>query len=86
MTFDPIAELTALRQQTAAKRRRRYATSRLDRHAGELLRLYRAGASAAELQRWLAGTHRLLVAHSTVTRWLSRQDSKKALLLAARSS
>ena len=54
MSFDPLTELAALRQQTATIRKRRYAPSRLDRHAGELLALHRAGASTAELQRWLA--------------------------------
>ena len=49
MSFDPLTELAALRQQTATIRKRRYAPSRLDRHAGELLALHRAGASTAEL-------------------------------------
>lgn len=48
-----------------------YARSRLDRHRAELLALHNAGASAAELQRWLR-THRISVVHSTVARWLTK--------------
>ena len=72
MTFDPHTELATLRQQTALIRKQRYARSRLDRHRAELLALHNAGASAAELQRWLR-THRISVVHSTVVRWLTKQ-------------
>ncbi|EID5629741.1 hypothetical protein ABV825_005128, partial [Escherichia coli] len=48
-----------------------YRKSRLDRYTGELLQLYRAGASAAELQRWLR-EKRIRVVLSTVTRWLAK--------------
>lgn len=51
MVFDPLTELATLRQQTATIRKRNFVRSRLDRHAGELLALHRAGASTAELQR-----------------------------------
>ena len=77
MSFDPLTELAALRQQTATIRNRRYAPSRLDRHAGELLALHRAGASTAELQRWLR-ERRIKVVHSTVARWLAKHDHKAA--------
>ncbi|CDL80430.1 hypothetical protein [Xenorhabdus cabanillasii] len=69
--FDAGKELAALREQTRIIRKRRYRKSRLDRHAGELLQLYREGASAAELQRWLR-VKRIRVVLSTVTRWLAR--------------
>jgi hypothetical protein len=72
MTFDPHAELASLRQQTALIRKPRYARSRLDRHRAELLALHQAGATVAELQRWLRA-HRISVVHSTVARWLTRQ-------------
>ena len=69
--FDVQAELTALKTQTQVIRQRRYSRSRLDRYKGELLQLYRAGASAAELQRWLR-RQRVKVAWSTVYRWLQK--------------
>ena len=72
MDFDPLAELAILRQQTAEIRKSRYPHSRLDRHRAELLALRHAGATVAELQRWLRA-HRINVVHSTVARWLTRQ-------------
>lgn len=75
MVFDPLTELATLRQQTATIRKRNFVRSRLDRHAGELLALHRAGASTAELQRWLR-ERRIKVVHSTVARWLAKHDPK----------
>ena len=72
MDFDLHPELASLRQQTALIRKQRYARSRLDRHRAELLALRHAGATVAELQRWLRA-HRINVVHSTVARWLTRQ-------------
>ena len=77
MVFDPLTELATLRQQTATIRKRNFVRSRLDRHAGELLALHRAGASTAELQRWLR-ERRIKVVHSTVARWLAKHDKPKA--------
>ena len=77
MNFDPLTELATLRQQTAAIRKKRYASSRLDRHRAELLTLHQAGASTAELQRWLR-ERRIKVVHSTVARWLAKHDPKAA--------
>lgn len=77
MVFDPLTELATLRQQTATIRKRNFVRSRLDRHAGELLALHRAGASTAELQRWLR-ERRIKVVHSTVARWLAKHDHKAA--------
>ena len=71
MDFDPKIELAALRQQTQIIRKQRYSRSRLDKFAGELLSLHRAGASTAELQRWLRD-RRIRVVHSTVARWLTK--------------
>lgn len=71
MDFDTLAELASLRQQTALIRKPRYARSRLDRHRAELLALHLAGASTAELQRWLRD-RRIRVVHSTVARWLTK--------------
>ena len=47
-------------------------SSRLDRHTHELLALYDAGATVAELQRWLAA-RRVRVHQTTVGRWLRRR-------------
>ncbi len=69
--FNPSSELAVLRRQTSTIRKRRYARSRLDRYQDELLSLRQAGASVAELQRWLR-LHRIKVAHSTVSRWLAK--------------
>lgn len=71
MEFDAKTELAALQQQTKTIRQRRYAVSRLDKYTGELLELHRAGATPAELQRWLRA-RRIRVVHSTVARWLTK--------------
>ena len=44
--------------------------SRLDRHAAELLALQRAGATVAQLARWLRVERETMVAATTVGRWL----------------
>jgi intein-encoded DNA endonuclease-like protein len=44
--------------------------SRLDRHAAELLALRRAGATVAQLTRWLRLRRGTVVAATTVRRWL----------------
>lgn len=69
--FDVQKELSALNAQTRSIRKRCYSArkSRLDRYKFELLELKKAGASNAELQRFLRGK-RIKVAHSTVSRWL----------------
>ena len=69
--FDVQGELAKLKAHTRTRRKPRFYTSRLDRYTGELLQLHRAGATAAELQRWLRAK-RINVAHSTVTRWLAK--------------
>ncbi|WP_323107207.1 hypothetical protein [Klebsiella quasipneumoniae] len=68
-----IAGVAIERSQAQTRRIRqvRYRPSRLDRYTGELLSLYQAGASAAELQRWLRA-RRIKVVLSTVTRWLEK--------------
>ena len=52
-TFDAPAEAARLKTDTRARRRRCRTVSRLDRHTHELLALYDAGTTVAELQRWL---------------------------------
>jgi predicted GNAT family acetyltransferase len=72
--FDVQSELSALKAQTKTIRKRSYSArkSRLDKHTHQLLALHQAGATAAELQRWLRTNNRLKVAHSTVLRWLEK--------------
>ncbi|MDH4610329.1 hypothetical protein E8F12_17415 [Pseudomonas sp. BN102] len=77
--FDPLAEAARLRSATRARRKTTFRCSRLDRYAGELLALRQAGATIAELQRWL-GERRVRVVHTTVARWLSRQTVVEGLL------
>ena len=50
--------------------RRTKRRSRLDRHAAELLALWRAGATLAQLTRWLRWERDTVVAATTVGRWL----------------
>lgn len=72
--FNVSSELSALRIQTQTIRKRAYSArkSRLDKYTYELLALFRSGATAAELQRWLRKNKRVKVAHSTVLRWLEK--------------
>ena len=72
--FDTDTELDLLRRQTSEIRKKRFSRSRLDRYRGELLQLHRAGASVAELQRWLRA-HRIRVVHSTVARWIDKNGA-----------
>ena len=71
--FDPREEVERLRVVTRMRRKTTYRRSRLDRFTGELLQLRQAGASIAELQRWLR-ERRVVVVHATVARWLNRQS------------
>ncbi|ENQ8650502.1 hypothetical protein ACEQ8A_004189 [Vibrio fluvialis] len=72
--FDVQSELSALKAQTQTIRKRSYSTrkSRLDKYKYQLLELHQAGATGAELQRWLRTNKRIKVAHSTVLRWLEK--------------
>ena len=70
--FDAAAEVADLKADTRARRRRRRASSRLDRYTHELLALHDAGATVAELRRWLEA-RRVRVHQTTVGRWLRRR-------------
>jgi hypothetical protein len=72
--FDVQSELSTLKDQTKTIRKRSYSArkSRLDKYTHQLLALNQAGASGAELQRWLRANKRIKVAHSTVLRWLDK--------------
>ena len=48
--------------------------SKLDRHGHELLALRRAGATFAQLTRWLRFQRDTAVAATTVGRWLANED------------
>ena len=72
-TFDAAAEAARLKSDTRARRRRRRTSSCLDRHTHELLALHDAGATVAELQRWLEA-RRVRVHQTTVGRWLRRRN------------
>ncbi len=48
--------------------------SKLDRHAAELIALRRAGASIAQLARWLRRERDTAAAATTVGRWLDNAD------------
>ncbi len=71
--FDATQEVERLKAQTKARRKRIYSRriSKLDAYKGELLSLSRAGASGAELQRWLK-EKRITCALSTVLRYLQK--------------
>ena len=72
--FNVQDELAVLQNQTKMIRKRSYSArkSQLDKYKFELLELKNAGASTAELQRWLRINKRKNVAHSTILRWLEK--------------
>ena len=67
--FDAEAEVERLQDRKRLTRKRVYRRSRLEKYRGELLAMRGAGASATQLQFWLA-EKRIKVHLSTVTRWL----------------
>jgi hypothetical protein len=71
--FNAAAEVAKLKAQTKAIRKRSYfqRISKLDKYRGELLTMYRAGASGAELLRWLK-TKRVTCAPSTLSRYIKK--------------
>jgi len=67
--FNIEDELEKLKKQTKTIRKTKHYNSRIDRYKGEVLKLNKAGASIAEIQRFLRGK-RIKLVHSTVSRWL----------------
>ncbi len=57
--FDTRLALVKRQDQTAAIRKKRYGRSRLDRHHDTLISLHIAGATPAELRRWLRQEKRI---------------------------
>lgn len=73
--FDVESELAMLEAQKRLIRKKRYRASSLDRYHGELMQLRNAGATPADLQRWLR-KNRIDVHLTTVTRWLEKRHGK----------
>jgi len=69
--FDPLAEIASLKHRKRIMRKPR--TSKLMRYASQLLALHGQGATVADLRRWLQ-KHKITVAHSTISRWLAKQN------------
>lgn len=69
--FDAKAEVAKLKAETKARRKRVYSRriSKIDPYKGEVLSLYREGASGVEIQSWLK-SKRVTCSLSTVTRYL----------------
>ena len=70
--FDAKTQSEILKQQTKEIRKQRYRRSKLDRYKFELLSLKELGTSVAELQRFLRKEHRIIVHHSTLSRWVKK--------------
>ena len=64
-------ELIKLQEQTKLIRKRNRPKSRLDKRKNELFRLHKAGASIAELQRYLK-SKKIKVTYSTVYRFMHK--------------
>ncbi|PJE78167.1 hypothetical protein CI610_02898 [invertebrate metagenome] len=68
--FDAVTEVAKLKQLAETIKHRRK-SSRLIRYKSQLLAMHQAGATTANLQRWLKSKH-LNVVHSTGSRWLKK--------------
>lgn len=71
-TFDAQAEVKRIRARRAEARRRLYRKSRLDRYRAELVAMWLAGASCADLSEWLRVTHRCKIHRSSINRFLKK--------------
>ena len=68
--FDATAEVAGLKKLSKTIRHNTR-SSKLTRYKSELLAMHKAGANAADLQRWLK-QKRINVVHTTVSRWLKK--------------
>lgn len=68
--FDAEAEVARLKKLSKTIRHNTR-SSKLTRYKSELLAMHKAGANAADLQRWLK-QKRINVVHTTVSRWLKK--------------
>ncbi|QTH70436.1 hypothetical protein [Pseudoalteromonas xiamenensis] len=71
MTFNVNKEVSFLKAQSQLITRKRKKPSKLDQFSSQLRKLFAAGASKAELQRWLARKD-IHVQWTTVKRWLDK--------------
>lgn len=71
-TFDPLAELQAVKARRAMQRRTTYRKSKLERYRAELVAMRQAGASSQDLAVWLRMKHRLKIHRSSVDRFLAQ--------------
>ena len=71
MTFNANTEVALLKAQTKLRARKRHNPSKLDKYRALLCKLYEAGASKAELKRWLA-MRGVNVEWTTVKRWVDK--------------
>ncbi len=71
MTFNANTEVALLKAHTKLRARKRRKPSKLDKYRTHLCKLYEAGASKAELQRWLA-MRGVNVEWTTVKRWVDK--------------
>lgn len=69
--FNEVHEVSQLKAETRLIARKRNKPSKLDMYRVHLLKLYKKGASKAELQRWLFRKG-VAVNWTTVKRWLDR--------------
>ena len=71
MTFNANTEVALLKAHTKLRARKRHKSSKLDKYRTHLCKLYEAGASKAEFQRWLA-MRGVNVEWTTVKRWVDK--------------
>ena len=69
--FNAEEEARTLKQNSLSRKTKTRSNSKLRRYDSEILALRKEGCSYAEIQRWLK-KKRLIVAHSTVARWIKR--------------
>lgn len=70
--FDANQELARLQQLKKLSRKKTFPRSKLDPYTHELSELRKAGATLADLQRWLR-LKRVRVEHSTISRFLNKR-------------
>jgi len=64
-----LDEFRTIKNQTKDIRKKRFYKSKLDKYHDLIVDLYKAGASKAEIQRWLR-TKNIKVVWTTVHRWI----------------
>ena len=70
--FNSRQELAQLQQLKKMSRKQRFSRSKLDPYTHQLSELRKAGATLADLQRWLR-QRRVRVEHTTISRFLSKR-------------